>query len=503
MNGHGNPAMVTVLYKIVNSDSDANGGLYNAFQMPRRGNGLTLLSVKQHCRALHSLNHIGPDGFHWRVCVEEKPPAGSSKETPPMFSWWDIQDENARLPVKETSLSTAEKMFMPQKGTSSGPTSTADSATKAAKGAFKNLGKAMSAVSGAVDTATDSGPRVSLIAFKLLDLVKMSDDFVLKHGGEKGHHVPQQQQHAPARPASRPSTSSRSAPSRPATARTPPTSAPAQPKAAATAARTPAQPQARPRPTTTPATAPHPRPQAPSENLMGFDSPKAQRGVHPAGGAAPSFPNETRAERLKREYAAKQQKANRVWDDVDQRWVEVDTKAGVKQGTTSAPPTSSAQSQKKKAVGIKLDPANAAGKSAAVQAAVHQRVNEMQQSQQKAVAEVREREAKKKIEEAEEDAVRKRLEPKIKAWSEEHGKKKQLRALLASLHTILWPEANWKQLNLGDILDDSKCKKAYHKASRVVHPDKIGNLSAENRFLAKRIFDALSQAKTNFDNGAK
>ena len=222
----------------------------------------------------------------------------------------------------------------------------------------------------------------------------------------------------------------------------------------------------------------------------------------PAAPAA-SFQNETRAERLKREYAQKQQKANRVWDDVDQRWVEVDPKAGVKSGTQSAPPQPSVQSNGKKVVGIKLDASSAVGKSATVQAAVHSRVNEMKQSQQKAVAEIREREMKKQASDQEEDEVRKRLEPMIKKWSEEHGKKKQLRALLASLHTILWPGANWKQMTIGDLLDDSKVKKAFHKASRVVHPDKTGDLDAEKRFLAKRIFDALSQAKTDFDNGAK
>lgn len=147
--------------------------------------------------------------------------------------------------------------------------------------------------------------------------------------------------------------------------------------------------------------------------------------------------------------------------------------------------------------------ANAASKSHSVQAAVHKRVNEVRESQQKAIQEIKEREEKKKMDEAAEDEVRKRLEPKIKAWSEEHGKKKQLRALLGTLHTILWPEANWKPIGLGDLLDDKKCKLAFHKASRVVHPDKTHHLDAEKRFLAKRIFDALSQAKSQFDDGAK
>jgi hypothetical protein len=216
--------------------------------------------------------------------------------------------------------------------------------------------------------------------------------------------------------------------------------------------------------------------------------------------------NESRAERLKREYAEKKQTSNRVWDEVDQRWVEVDPAAvgGSVKATQSAPPgADSVNLNKKKEKGISLDPANAAGKSASVQKAVNNRVNDMKQSQAKAVNEIRQREAQKKSQEAEEDLVRKKLEPKLKAWSEEHGKKKQLRALLATLHTILWQGADWKQVSIGDLLDDSKVKRCFHKASRVVHPDKTHHLGPEERFMAKRIFDALSQAKTEFDNGAK
>jgi len=113
---------------------------------------------------------------------------------------------------------------------------------------------------------------------------------------------------------------------------------------------------------------------------------------------------------------------------------------------------------------------------------------------------VKQREAEKKRKEDEEDKIRTQLEPKIKAWSEEHGKKKQLQALLASLHTILWNGAKWKQINIGDILQPAKVKKFYFKATLVVHPDKTQDLPAEQRFLAKRIFDALTQAKSVWDD---
>ena len=383
-------------------------------------------------------------------------------------------------------MSQIESMFMPAKKASTS-SSSADSASKAAKGALKGLGKAFA---GALE-GNDSGPTVPIIAFKLLDLVRMNDDFEHKHGGQKGH--------APvAAPRVHPKP------------RAPPQH------------RTPAQPQYRtqaPHPASQQQRPPQPQPGAPVQrpaparqaaapqaaaNLMDFGTPAPapHAGIHRSASMPVAPSNETRAEKLKREYAKKNQSSNRVWDDVDQRWVEVDPAAGFKAGSQSAPPEPTS-SPSKKTIGIKLDAANAIGKSATVQAAVHARVNDMKQSQEKAVHEVREREAKKAASDAEEDEVRKRMEPRIKAWSEEHGKRKQLRALLASLHTILWPGANWKQLTIGDLLDDGKVKRAFFMASRVVHPDKTGDLDAEKRFLSKRIFDALSQAKSDFDSGGK
>jgi len=497
-NGVSNPgSTVFVLYKVVNSESDENDPLFNCFSMPRGSKGPTLGTVKRHCAALHGLNHLGPEGYHWRVCVEDKPVPGESS-TEKTFSWWDIQDENAHLPVKQATQSQLHRFFAP-------PKEDASLLPTTAKGAFKSLGKAVSsAVAGGMEVH-DSGPAVTVIAFKLLDLVKMHDDFSHKNHG-RGGHIPQPTgaagSGAPAR--------TRSARGRVKQPQDPVRSAPPPQRQQHQQQQRPQQqppqraPASGPRPT-----APRPAAPKPAEaSLMDFGPTAASNGhatLHSMSsfGSNQSNPNETRAEKLKREYEAKKQTANRVWDDVDQRWVEVDPKSfGNNQSTVSAPPGADAVNpNKKKEVGISLDPSSAVGKSASVQAAVNKRVNDMKESQAKALQEVREREEKKKAAEAEEDLVRKKLEPMIKAWSEEHGKKKQLRALLASLHTILWQGAEWKQITIGDLLDDGKLKRAFHKASRVVHPDKTHHLDAEKRFLAKRIFDALSQAKKEFDAG--
>ena len=217
---------------------------------------------------------------------------------------------------------------------------------------------------------------------------------------------------------------------------------------------------------------------------------------------------------MKREYSSKKSAtaSSRVWDDVDQRWVEgpvkngeTTTTAGGAGGAAATPSSQSSGLSDGVVVekGITLSRSNAVGKSATVQAAVHARIDDMEQSQQKAIAELRAREGEKARADAEEDAARQRLEPRLKAWSEEHGQKKQLRALLANLHTILWEGSGWKPISLADVLDDSKVKKVYHQASRIVHPDKTGHLDAEKRFVAKRVFDSLTQAKVEFDEGKR
>ena len=438
-------------------------------------NILYMFLLLSHCVAAHSLSHLGPEGYHWRVLIEDKSSATGTQKT---FSWWDIQDGNAKLPVKETSQYELRKLLFPSRPTAS----SADSATKAAKGAFKMMGKAMASAIGDEGGVENQGPPVSVMVVKLLDLVKIHDKY--SGGGGHAHHAlsqPRPRRAVVSAPKSRPAASQPS-------------------RVNNTHPRPPAARQAAPQPQRTVHSAN--KSTSNGGNLMDFGDTPASRVMHHAA-SAPSVanPNETRAQRLKREKETKMKTSNRVWDDIDQRWIEVDPKIGRTGGGVAgrntnpgAPPAA-----KKNSVGIKLDMSNAAGKSASVQKAMNDRVNEMETSRQKAVAEVKQREVDKKRKEDEEDLIRLQLEPKIKAWSEEHGKKKQLQALLANLHTILWKGTKWKEINIGDILQPSKCKKFYFKATLVVHPDKTHDLPAEQRFLAKRIFDALSQAKTIWD----
>lgn len=50
--------------------------------------------------------------------------------------------------------------------------------------------------------------------------------------------------------------------------------------------------------------------------------------------------------------------------------------------------------------------------------------------------------------------LRTTLKPKIDAWSA--GKKDNIRALLASLHTVLWEGSGWTQPSMADMVEPGK-----------------------------------------------
>lgn len=61
---------------------------------------------------------------------------------------------------------------------------------------------------------------------------------------------------------------------------------------------------------------------------------------------------------------------------------------------------------------------------------------------------------------------------KILDWIE--GKERNIRALLSTMHTVLWEgETRWKPVGMADLVTPEQVKKVYRKAVLVVHPDKV------------------------------
>ena len=88
-----------------------------------------------------------------------------------------------------------------------------------------------------------------------------------------------------------------------------------------------------------------------------------------------------------------------------------------------------------------------------------------------AVTAMRKDNAQTEADESERIRVKDAIDAKIQAWR--GGKETNLRALLASLDTILWPELEWKKVGMHELLTDSQLKIRYMRAIGKVHPDKV------------------------------
>ena len=282
MNGH-TPPKVLVLYKITNVKGE--GSAYNAFELPAHEK-VSLGDVKAHCHALSKLNPSGSNGYQWRVRVDDKVSKGSA----PKYSWWDIQDEHARLPVKEVSFTELSQIFAtPKRGSAS------DDGSVKSSSVTRSLGKALNKVAASVEGGSvpahhQNFPRVPIVVFKLLDIAKLHNEF------SSSHRIPAPSVVRSSRPAAR----------RPAPV---PVAAPALAR------------QAAPRRT---AQAPVPAARANTRQAPAARRPAAQTKVQEGslmdfGASAPTpqpmpvrkaAPTQTRAQKLKREYEQKNQNEN-------------------------------------------------------------------------------------------------------------------------------------------------------------------------------------------------
>ncbi|XP_005743338.1 putative tyrosine-protein phosphatase auxilin isoform X3 [Pundamilia nyererei] len=103
------------------------------------------------------------------------------------------------------------------------------------------------------------------------------------------------------------------------------------------------------------------------------------------------------------------------------------------------------------------------------------------------------------IAEMRKEEMAKEMDPeklKILDWIE--GKERNIRALLSTMHTVLWEgETRWKPVGMADLVTPEQVKKVYRKAVLVVHPDKATGQPYEQ--YAKMIFMELNDAWSEFE----
>lgn len=88
------------------------------------------------------------------------------------------------------------------------------------------------------------------------------------------------------------------------------------------------------------------------------------------------------------------------------------------------------------------------------------------------------------------------VKAKVNEWAE--GKKGNIRALLCSLHKVLWEgEKRWEPCGMHNLVQPDQVKKWYRKAVLSVHPDKLTGCPEEA--LARAIFMELNDAWATFE----
>ncbi|XP_036377954.1 putative tyrosine-protein phosphatase auxilin isoform X2 [Megalops cyprinoides] len=112
----------------------------------------------------------------------------------------------------------------------------------------------------------------------------------------------------------------------------------------------------------------------------------------------------------------------------------------------------------------------------------------------------KEKKGPKTIAEMRKEEMAKEMDPeklKILDWIE--GKERNIRALLSTMHTVLWEgETRWKPVSMADLVTPEQVKKVYRKAVLVVHPDKATGEPYEQ--YAKMIFMELNDAWSEFES---
>ncbi|XP_071954389.1 cyclin-G-associated kinase-like isoform X1 [Antedon mediterranea] len=89
---------------------------------------------------------------------------------------------------------------------------------------------------------------------------------------------------------------------------------------------------------------------------------------------------------------------------------------------------------------------------------------------------------------------------KIREWIA--GKERNVRALICSMHDVLWDgEARWKPVGMHQLVTPESVKKFYRKAVLTAHPDK--QVGTPNEEIAKLIFLELNDAWAEFEKSGQ
>lgn len=120
------------------------------------------------------------------------------------------------------------------------------------------------------------------------------------------------------------------------------------------------------------------------------------------------------------------------------------------------------------------------------------------------VAELRKAADAAEAEDAERAELKDAVDARLVAWKK--GKETNVRALIASLDTVLWPEIGpGLKVDMKDLLTPNQVKVKYMRAIGRLHPDKLNasNTTLEHRMIANGVFGTLNEAYNAFVTNGK
>lgn len=83
---------------------------------------------------------------------------------------------------------------------------------------------------------------------------------------------------------------------------------------------------------------------------------------------------------------------------------------------------------------------------------------------------------------------------KLNNWETRNHQKTNIRALLATMHNVLWKDSGWEPIGPGDLITNAQVKSAYFKSLNIIHPDKHQNDPPHIQYISERVFGAVNEA---------
>jgi hypothetical protein len=99
---------------------------------------------------------------------------------------------------------------------------------------------------------------------------------------------------------------------------------------------------------------------------------------------------------------------------------------------------------------------------------------------------------------AEKDKANEELEDGIKKWAGKDNQRNNIRALLCTLHEVVWKEAEWQALSFSELMQPAHIKKHYWRAMKKFHPDQNQHRDYRQRYIAERVTNELNAAWDEF-----